>query len=512
MDTLENYRYILLADQPWQANLMCTLAKELLCKDPRAQISLVFTDYYTFLLRKDYLEGLRIAFPGRVITIEKHYRNWQSKTTPVQVDENYFIDWEKKYCTDRSLKQIEKTNQWIYGNERNVYQRKIGTDWAKRILADTIDWVETLFYPNDQPTVVVSIERSTLPTNLLYEIAKTRKIPFLTFFPSRINSRWLMRDDFGYGMSNKLKEYIQENYSSSVSKNAALELIEQELTRKVGSYVSIGHTISDKIQNGKINSIRIFLHELRLWMGRVYGRIFIQPRERSIPAIRLVENFVSLSYVEIRRIFQIQMRSLGFKFWGSSRVPEQKYFFWALHMRPEGSVLVLGDGKDEITELFETVNLVPDGYFLAVKENPEMFGLRAPSFYRKLKRHPKILLIDAFVSTYSLIQNSMGVIGISGTVLLESTYFNKPSCALGKPEFSGFLPENGWSAADTFFKNVLNQRYSEPLETILPYIAYVLSNSSASDITFEGDLSLPGADSMIKRFANDIQSYLLNLK
>jgi hypothetical protein len=512
MNTLEKYQYILLADQPWQANLMCALAKDLLCKDPNAQVSLVLTDYYTFLLRRDYLEGIRVAFPGRVVTIEKHYRNWQSKTAPVQVDANFLTDWEKKYCTHRSLKQIEKTNQWIYGNERNAYQRKIGADWAERILVDTIDWVETLVHTSDQPAVIVSIERSTLPTNLLFEIAKTRKIPFLTFFPSRINSRWLMRDDFGYGMSNKLLEYIQENYSSSDLKKQARELIQEELTRKEGSYVSIGHTISAKIRNGKINSIRIFVHELRLWMGRVYGRIFIQPRERSIPAIRLVENLVSLSYVEIRRIFQIQMRSLGIKFWGTSRVPEQKYFFWALHMRPEGSVLVLGDGKDEITELFRTVKLLPDGYFLVVKENPEMFGLRAPGFYRKLKRHPRIIMIDAFVSTYSLIQNSIGVIGISGTVLLEATFFNKPSCALGKPEFSKFLTENGWNAADRFFNNVLNQQFSEPLETILPYIAYVLGNSSTSDIAFDGDLSVPGAGLMIKRFTKEIHNHLANLK
>jgi hypothetical protein len=243
-------------------------------------------------------------------------------------------------------------------------------------------------------------------------------------------------------------------------------------------------------------------------MGRVYGRIFIQPRERSVPAIRLVENLVALSYVEIRCILLVQMRTLGLKLWGATRVPKQKYFLWALHMRPEGSVLVLGDGKDEIIELFRTANLIPHGYFLVVKENPEMFGLRSPGFYRKLKRHPKIILIDAFVPTYSLIQNSIGVIGISGTVLLESTFFGKPSCALGKPEFVHFLIANGWNSAEGFINDVLIQKYSDPLEKILPYVAHVLNNSSANDIAFEGDLSLPNATLMIKRFGNDVQNYL----
>jgi hypothetical protein len=152
--------------------------------------------------------------------------------------------------------------------------------------------------------------------------------------------------------------------------------------------------------------------------------------------------------------------------------------------------------------------LIPNGYFLAVKENPEMFGLRAPGFYRRLKRHPKIILIDVCVPTYSLIQNSMGVIGISGTVLLESTFFGKPSCALGRPEFEKFISANGWNSVERFIHDVLTQKYSDPLEKILPYVAYVLNNSSAKDIAFESDLSQPNATLMIKRFANDVQNYL----
>ena len=170
--------------------------------------------------------------------------------------------------------------------------------------------------------------------------------------------------------------------------------------------------------------------------------------------------------------------------------------------------MVLGDGKDEITELFRTANLIPNGHFLVVKENPEMFGLRAPGFYRKLKRHPKIILIDPFVPTYSLIQNSIGVIGISGTVLLESTFFGKPSCALGRPEFEQFTIANGWNAQKEFFRNVINHSTSDPLEKMLPYISYVLENSSDTDIAFESDLSHPNFQLMISRFGDIIRNHI----
>lgn len=510
MPKIYSQHYILLADQPWQANVMCHLAKNILAENPDAHMNLVFTDYYSFLLRRDYLEGITVAFPGKVITMENIYRTWQVKTAPIQSDPNYLRDWEKKYCKTRTLKQIERTNQWIYGNERNRYQRKITPDWAERILADTVEWVQKLAAVGEHK-VFISIERSTLPTNLLYEIASTEGLPFLTFFPSRINTRWLMRDDFGYGMPKNLANEIQEKYSSSDMLRQARDFIHEEMSRKAGSYLSLGHEISEKIQSGRSNFVHNFGREIRLWLGRVYGRIFIQPRERSVPAVRLVENLVSLSYVEVRRALIIQLRTLGLKFWGTDKPPNsKKYFLWALHMRPEGSVLVLGDGKDEISELFRTANLIPDGYFLAVKENPEMFGLRAPGFYRKLKQNPKIILIDPIVPTYKLIKESVGVIGISGTVLLESTFFCKPSCALGKPEFSEFLVENGWNSAEVFFHNVITQKYPDPLEKMLPYIAYVVENSHADDIAFEGDLSTLNAESMIKRFSNEIQKYLAN--
>ena len=499
--------YILLADQPCQANAMAKIGNEILLLEPSASISLVFTDYFTFFLRSDYLSGMNFAFPGKIYTQKDIFKGWQDETNGNNFDQDFLDEWEKKYCLDRSLTELSMTNQWIYGNERNRYQRRIEDPWPRKILYDTVKWCDKVF-KELLPDVIVSIERCTLPTNLLFQIARTTEIPFLTFIPSRIGSRWILRDDLAYGTSLDFYHNVLMNYSDTNSILLARKFSSNMMARHVGSYESPSHKIAKLVENRKSLVIKGFLKELRLWSGRVYGRIFIQPKERSVKAKRLLENFIMLSYVELRRIIILHCRALGFRFWGKSTFLDDKYFLWALHMRPEGSVLVCGDARDEIVELMRTANLIPRGHFLVVKENPEMFGLRERRFYRKLRKHRRIKLVDPFISTFELIKNSTGVIGISGTVLLEAALFGKPTCALGKPEFDRFLVRSGWNSAESFIQEAIDGKYSKSeVEKILPYIAFVLRNSNETDIPFESDLLCPEAHSMFSRFAKTIVAY-----
>jgi hypothetical protein len=166
----------------------------------------------------------------------------------------------------------------------------------------------------------------------------------------------------------------------------------------------------------------------------------------------------------------------------------------------------LGDGKDEITELFRCTEMLPAGVFLAVKENPEMIGVRKVGFYRKLRRNKRIILMDPYASTPSLISNSLGVVGISGTVLLEAAMVNKPSCALGHPEFDAFLIGHGWNSFKDFVDTCIQGDYKSPATKILPYLAYVLDNSSESDIALGGNLGSQEAEDMALRYAEQILS------
>lgn len=496
-------RVILLADQPWEAEFMAAIARNLMKFDPNILLSLCFTDYYTHLLRRDFLAGLRAGFPGKVFTQSEIFSTWQIQTNHPIVDRLYLENWERENCTDRSLEKIKLVNQWVYGNERSQWHLQISDDWESKILEDTIRWCENII-EEIEPTIFVSINRSTLPTNIFNTISKSRNIAFYTFINSRIGNRILLREDFGYGVSDALfKKILDSQYDSNIRNEVEL-LVSSIILNGQGSYDSLESKVTRDFvsrRRSRLNSLR---RDTRKLLGRIYGRIFIQKFERSIKVRRISENFTKMSYFEFRCILIRHLRLFKIIKTGLNAVPTQKYFLWALHARPEGSVLVLGDGKDEIEELFRCAEFIPDGYFIAVKENPEMFGLRSTGFYKKLNSHPRIIVIDPFVSTFSLIKNSLGVMGISGTVLLESAILDKPSCAIGHPEFDRFLTHSGFESVQNFIDTCILETDQQPFNKISPYLVYVLQNSSSEDIPIESALNSNEAKLCLERLSQKL--------
>jgi hypothetical protein len=498
-------KIVLLADQPWEAQFLVMVGKSLMKIDPGIRLSLCFTDYYTFLLRNDFLTGLRAGFAGDIVTQKEIYSSWQMPTEEPEVDFDYLCDWNEKYCSVRTLDEIELTNQWVHGAERSQWYLPISESWKKKILEDTLKWCET-YRSKFSPTMYVAINNSTLPISIFNTLAISDNIPFLSFIPSRIGHRKLLRNDFGYGMSDELYLHIINIYSEDLKLGLAKQYIKELAESITGSYDSTTNLLTKEFEMKSRNKFQSLRRDLRLLLGRIYGRIFIQPFDKSIKVRRISQDFLKMSLVELKGIFAFNLRLFGVKIFGRTQIPTNKYFFWALHLRPEGSVLTAGDGRDEIAELLKCAALLPDGYFIAVKENPDMVGVRRSGFYRSLKRNRKLIPIDPFVPASSLIRNSLGVIGISGTVLLESAIANKPSCALGHPEFDRFLCARGWDSAEEFIYKCIQGLHESPKSKILPYIAYVLDNSSENDIPFGGDLATRNAEDMACRFAQQIFS------
>ena len=152
-----------------------------------------------------------------------------------------------------------------------------------------------------------------------------------------------------------------------------------------------------------------------------------------------------------------------------------------MHARPEGSVLVLGDALDEIEVLMEISAQIPKGKFLVVKENPEMYGLRSQNFYRDLAACNSVILADPFANTWNFIEQSSGVIGMSGTILLEGEFIGKKSLALGKPEFDKIISYCGIHDLNKFFTNSNGAGVYQPSEKVIRYVAQILKETRGLD-------------------------------
>ena len=107
----------------------------------------------------------------------------------------------------------------------------------------------------------------------------------------------------------------------------------------------------------KNSLVQSLFSELKSFLKGTYWRLFIHSRERPYKVKRVEQNLIHVSLDQLRYIVIYHLRLAGFKFCGKVNLPPVSYFLWALHARPESSVLVLGDGEDEIDKNFLCVEL-----------------------------------------------------------------------------------------------------------------------------------------------------------
>lgn len=507
------HRILGIACEPWQTKIISQVLQQFYNQNQNSNLVLALTDFYHFVHNVPLEDSIPHDLPIKIITQNDIYKSWQSNLEEEsELLKINLAKWEIENCKKRSLSEIESgnalTNQW----EREAYWLPFSDYWRKRVLVDTIEWCENLMEESN-PSVVISIERAELSNSVIDLICNRKKIPYLTLIPSRIESRWIVRTDFGYGCGLETQIAIDSAVECVSCQKEAKEYVKLFKNSHQGAYSSIAYSDS-QIFSDRIDpraTIRV-VKELKKLISDIYYRHIIVPKEMSIKPKRFEENHLRFTGVKIRRWIYRIFRSLGIKKWGVTRIPDKPYIFWALHGRPETSVMVLGDGKDEIELIEEIVKDLPAGYILAIKENPVMFGLRGKKFYKRLQENKRIMMIDAFMNTNQLIKSSSGVMGISGTVLLESAILGKPVCILGKPEFMCEFEYVGWNSYITFFNALQTKNLNTEIETATRYLQYIFHNSTSDDVPYFSEVQSANTQKMIRRFASILEYYSNNKK
>lgn len=472
--------------------------------------SLGVMDYYQMVHQLDTFKNLQLPKNTQIHNQNDLYRGWQAQEEdPTLISKLDIEAWGKANCRLRTLEEIAAGNQLVRQWERTQYTLPITPYWEKRVLHDTILWCED-YFEKFKPTVVVSIERFELANSIFYEICKRENIPMLTFVGSRIGSRWILRDDFGYGMSNATIAEVESASKNLDAMQEAKNIVAKMEQENLGSYNSDSRILASGIKQKRNQKMLQVLKESRKLAGNIYARHFIEPRNYALTVRRFEENHFKLTKYLLRRHLLRSARLFGYFTIGLTIPPKEPYLFWALHYRPETSGLVLGDGRDEIAELIKVANSLPSDWVLAVKENSLMVGERFPGFYKKLKRIENVRLIDANADTIELIKKSQGVVGISGTVLLEAAALGKPSCALGSPEFNQMLTHTGWHSFNEFLRNLLdgNEFQLNDQANMVKYIAYVVAKSEDNDAKYLSNEDSPELELMLNRFGREIHNYL----
>lgn len=122
-------------------------------------------------------------------------------------------------------------------------------------------------------------------------------------------------------------------------------------------------------------------------------------------------------------------------------LPQGRYLLIPLHYRPESSTLTLGRGirdEDVVEKLHRVLQSLDLDFGLVAIENPSSIGDSRTAVYRHFAKHGATVLSPE-VDTFACIRGAAGVVGISGTALLEAELLGIPAYAFGAPPFRPWL-------------------------------------------------------------------------
>lgn len=317
---------------------------------------------------------------------------------------------------------------------------------------DSVSWLyEVLFYLKSIYSGIdmVTVGNNYLIKNILFHFSKEFNSKFYTLLPTRIESTSYWHSSFGLG--KQFFFYDEDNYKR-------LYLSSQEYVKG--------------IENSLYSAPSLRLNSVDYSLKKIFSEYF---RFIKINLIFILKDFKDILSGKWRLIYTTFSGKFFYKFLGfptkifrnrlkiffknifDDHLPE-KFILMPLHVLPESSTLTYGHPYFEISELEALISRLPKGINIVVKENPEMIGLREISDYNRIKKLPRVYLLGSKFNSKNLIHKSVGVIGVSGTALLEANILGKPAYALGKPDFiSGY--ENNLSI-DEWLNNLYKNKYS----------------------------------------------------
>ena len=113
----------------------------------------------------------------------------------------------------------------------------------------------------------------------------------------------------------------------------------------------------------------------------------------------------------------------------------RKFVYFPLQYQPEMTTSTLGgDFSDQMLAIEHLLRILPDDTWIYVKENPKQTGaMRGPQFFDRLDRIPNLKFLPSYANTFELIDKSVFVATITGTVGWEAICKGKNALVFGKP-------------------------------------------------------------------------------
>lgn len=146
---------------------------------------------------------------------------------------------------------------------------------------------------------------------------------------------------------------------------------------------------------------------------------------RSLQKISLKTKSFKIEHI-LQKIIEVKSKLVyktNIKYYGKKEVDLGRNFvYFPLHLQPELTTAALGGiFVDQLLAIEKLRDLLPEDWFIYVKENPKQTQLmRSNWFFKRLTRIPNVCLIHPKFNTYSLLKKCIFVATITGTVGWEA--------------------------------------------------------------------------------------------
>lgn len=195
-----------------------------------------------------------------------------------------------------------------------------------------------------------------------------------------------------------------------------------------------------------------------------------------------------------------------------------KYIYFPLHYQPEKTTIPEGgDFFNQIHVLSYLRSVIPMEILIIVKEHPAQFNntqsyiSRDLDYYRRLNRINNLHLIDTQYSPLDLIDNSIAVSTITGTVGIEALARKKPVFVFGYPWYRNLpnvFPHKDYKKDVSTFEVLIN---SYEFKNISEEIRELSNNLIHGNMHFSHNIKKSSSETLnLNGFINNILNALEN--
>lgn len=313
-----------------------------------------------------------------------------------------------------------------------MFEQELSEEMTVRYFVTHLEgWSE--FLKNNRVQMLFCEVPSILATCTAWLACQRLGVKFVSFVNIPIGKRILLTSSWeGHydGLEEKLENIKVDHTSNSYHDAKAYIRKMNDNPEKTRDAISYEKKVQKKGARNLPFNMDKFLKPLRF-----YKRYQKRKQYYIYPTIgQQIKQYLSF-------FFNSECYKLGNYFERVEDPSEERFFLFPLHMLGEWSDHIwMGLGYSDQTVVIEQIAAcLPIGTKLYVKEHTANFGEKPTSFYKKIKKTPKVRLLHPYEDVFNLVKHAEGIITLGSTVGFEAFLVNKPVVILGEPWYKSLV-------------------------------------------------------------------------